>query len=198
MRIDFDLWPSLSFALVIFCWFAFAAAFLVQKRPPSPPDKKRDSGSLLGVMAQAASYALIWGWHRQPFSPIVPMSENAEILVVILTACISFGSVFMVMAAVRVLGKEWSVTARVVEGHELVTRGPYQFVRHPIYTGMLGMLLATGLAISYWPALVIGVVVFAIGTAIRVRSEERLLRETFGARFEDYTRRVSAVVPYLF
>jgi protein-S-isoprenylcysteine O-methyltransferase Ste14 len=63
---------------------------------------------------------------------------------------------------------------------------------------MLGMLLATGLAVSHWIALAAALVVFAIGTWIRVRSEEKLLRGAFGAEFEEYAREVPAVVPYLF
>jgi len=198
MTITLDFWPTLSFALVMFCWFAFAAVFLIQKRPSSAPDKKRDRGSWIGVLVQGGGYALVWAWHRRPFSSIVPMSETAEIIMVIITVVISFGSVLMVLAAMRVLGKEWSLTARLVEGHNLITTGPYKFVRHPIYTGMLGMLLATGLAISYWMALLLGAVIFAIGTAIRVRSEEKLLREAFGTQFESYAQRVPAVIPYLF
>ncbi|HEX9255279.1 MAG TPA: isoprenylcysteine carboxylmethyltransferase family protein [Candidatus Angelobacter sp.] len=197
MHIHFDFWPTLSFALVMFSWFLFAIVFVIQKRPPSPPDKERDPASLMGVMLQGVSYGVVWAWHRHPFEPIVSMNNAAKILFVIVTAIISFGSVLVVMAAVRVLGKEWSVTARVVEGHELVTSGPYRFVRHPIYTGMLGMLVATGLAVSHWLGLLIGLFLFVIGTAIRVRSEERLLHETFGARFEDYRQRVPAVVPFV-
>ena len=60
------------------------------------------------------------------------------------------------------------------------------------------MLLATGLAISHWIGLAIAIIVFAIGTMIRVRNEERLLRAAFGAEFDDYARRVPAVIPFLF
>jgi protein-S-isoprenylcysteine O-methyltransferase Ste14 len=63
---------------------------------------------------------------------------------------------------------------------------------------MFGMLLATGLVYSHWIGLLIAIVVFAVGTAIRVHSEEKLLREAFGAEFEAYARRVPAVVPFLF
>ena len=198
MTVNLDFWPTVSFALVMFCWVAFAAVFLIQKRPSSPPFKKRDRGSLIGVLLQGAGYAVVWAWHRRPFSPILSQGETAEIVMVIVTTLISLGSVLIALAAIQALGKEWSVTARLVEGHKLVTIGPYSLVRHPIYTGMFGMLLATGLAISYWMALLLGVLIFAIGTAIRVRSEEKLLREAFGAQFEDYTQRVPAVIPYLF
>jgi protein-S-isoprenylcysteine O-methyltransferase Ste14 len=86
----------------------------------------------------------------------------------------------------------------VLEGHKLVTEGPYRIVRNPIYTGMFGMLLATGLAISHWIGLLLAIVVFAVGTVIRVQSEEKLLREAFGAEFEAYAQRVPAVIPFLF
>jgi len=70
-------------------------------------------------------------------------------------------------------------------------------VRNPIYTGMFGMLLATGLAVSSWFGLLLAIVVFSIGTAIRVISEERLLREAFGREFDEYASRVPAVIPFL-
>jgi protein-S-isoprenylcysteine O-methyltransferase Ste14 len=88
--------------------------------------------------------------------------------------------------------------ARVLEDHKLIRDGPYRFVRHPIYTGMLGMLIATGLVYSHWVAFVAALALYGVGTAIRVRSEEKLLREQFGAAFDDYKRRVPAVVPVKF
>ena len=60
---------------------------------------------------------------------------------------------------------------------------------------MLGMLVATGLAVSHWQALVLAILVFLAGNEIRIRSEERLLREEFGAAFDDYARRVPALFP---
>jgi protein-S-isoprenylcysteine O-methyltransferase Ste14 len=63
---------------------------------------------------------------------------------------------------------------------------------------MLGMLLATGLAISHWLAVLAALLVFIIGTVIRVRSEEKLLREAFGQEFDNYSRSVPAIVPGLF
>jgi len=115
----------------------------------------------------------------------------------VLTMLLAVWSVWFCSAAIRTLGKQWSLAARVVEGHKLVTEGPYSIVRNPIYTGMFGMLLATGLAVSHWIGVAFAIVVFAIGTFIRVRSEERLLREMFGPEFEAYARKVPAVIPFL-
>ena len=195
MTINLDSVPTIVFVLVMCSWFTFAAIFLLRKKSEKTPDAKKDRASIIGLVLQALSYGLVWALHRVPFSPIFPASRPVEIAFAIVTVALAFVSVWIVMAAVSALGKEWSLTARLVEGHRLATRGPYRFVRHPIYTGMLGMLLATGLAISDWLTLFIAIIVFFIGTVIRVRSEEKLLREQFGAEFDAFARRVPAMLP---
>lgn len=187
--------PTVVFASVMLCWFVFALTFLLRKRPPAAPDQKRDRGSLPGVLLQGLSYAIVWALRRPLSTPFVSSNKTLAVILGVVGVVAAIVSVFMVIAAVKTLGKEWSITARVVTGHKLATEGPYSFVRHPIYTGMLGMLLATGIAVSYWPALLLAVGVFFIGTTIRIRSEERLLRDAFGSEFETYARRVPALLP---
>ena len=198
MRSIIEFLPTLVFVVVMICWFVFAGVFWLRKKPPSPPDTKREPSSLFGVALQGASYGIIWGVRRTMFTPIVAGSELVTIVAGALAICAAVGSVWLTTMAVKTLGKEWSLTARLVEGHKLATSGPYAFVRHPIYTGMLGMLVATGLAISHWAAVLAALVFFFIGTTIRVRSEERLLREAFGEQFETYARSVRAIVPGLY
>jgi protein-S-isoprenylcysteine O-methyltransferase Ste14 len=199
MILQLEFWPTLAFAVVMLSWFAFVLAFasFLRKKPPSAPDRKRERTSIVGIALQGISYAVVWSVHRQSFTPIVSLGKSFEIASALLTIALAMGSVWFVSTAVRTLGKQWSLAARVLEGHKLITSGPYSVVRNPIYTGMFGMLLATGLAISHWIGLLIAVVVFAIGTAVRVRSEEKLLRGAFGEEFEAYARRVPAVVPFL-
>jgi protein-S-isoprenylcysteine O-methyltransferase Ste14 len=201
MILRLEFWPGLAFAVVMVSWFVFAAvflAFLTSQKPPSAPDSKREPKSIVGIILQGASYGLVWSVHRQPFTPIVPIGKFFEIASAVLTMVLAIGSVSFASAAVRTLGRQWSLTARVLEGHKLITQGPYSVVRNPIYTGMLGMLLATGLAISHWIGLLTGVIIFVIGTAVRTHSEEKLLREAFGEEFETYARKVPALVPFLF
>jgi protein-S-isoprenylcysteine O-methyltransferase Ste14 len=196
--LSLDFLPTWVFAVVMLSWFAFVVVFFARKNPPSPPDSKRDRISILGIALQGVSYGIVWSAHRPFFTPLFKMGKQLEIIVAVLTMIVAIGSVWFVLNAIRTLGKQWSLAARVLEGHKLVTEGPYRIVRNPIYTGMFGMLLATGLAISHWIGLLIAIVIFAIGTVIRVHSEEKLLREVFGAEFEGYADRVPAVVPFLF
>jgi len=190
--------PTLVFGIVMVCWFVFGGVFLFRRRPPSPPDQTRDPSSHVGLVLQLLSYAVVGGWRREALTPIVSYSETLAGAASLLALVAAVGSVFILTAAIKTLGREWSITARLVEGHKLATTGPYAFVRHPIYTGMLGMLLATGLAVSNWLAIVAGLIVFAVGTIIRIRREERLLRAAFGQTFEAYARRVPALIPGLY
>jgi protein-S-isoprenylcysteine O-methyltransferase Ste14 len=198
MFLHLDPLPTLVFAVVMLSWLAFVIVFFTRKKPPNAPARKRERASIFGIALQGAGYGLVWSIHRQPFTPITALSKPIEIVVAIFTMLVATGSVWFVIASIKTLGKQWSLGARLIEGHKLITEGPYRLVRNPIYTGMFGMLLATGLAISSWVGLVIAIIVFAIGTLIRVRSEEKLLIDAFGPEFDDYARRVRAVIPFLF
>ena len=189
--------PFLVFVVVLLSWLAFAIVFIVNKPPSGGPTAKRESKSIIGIVLQGAGYASVWIIRRKFFSPIATMNQTAEIMLAIFTIALAIASVWFCGAAVRALGKQWSLEARVVEGHNLIMNGPYRIVRNPIYTGMLGMLIATGLAVSHWIGLVAGIVIYAIGTFIRVRSEEKLLRDTFGKQWDEYARSVPAVVPFV-
>jgi protein-S-isoprenylcysteine O-methyltransferase Ste14 len=104
-------------------------------------------------------------------------------------------SVWLVVASIRALGKQWSVSAQIGSAHELITSGPYGWVRHPIYVAMGGLLLASGVAFSAWTSVLSGFVLYVLGTALRIRSEERLLQNTFGHAYEEYVRSVPAMWP---
>ena len=92
----------------------------------------------------------------------------------------------------QTLGKQWTYQARVLKDHDLITQGPYSIVRNPIYLGMFGMILSTGLVFSHWWLALIAIGFFLVGNQIRIRAEEKLLRESFGQKFDDYAARVPA------
>jgi protein-S-isoprenylcysteine O-methyltransferase Ste14 len=189
--------PTLAFAVMVLSWLAFVITFLFYKKPESPPEHKRDPASIMGIVLQGLSYAIVWIVRRPWFTPMFGSSNFVDVALTLVVILLAVASVWFCLAAIRTLGTQWSLAARVVEGHKLVTQGPYSVVRNPIYTGMCGMLLATGLAVSHWIGLLIAIMVFTIGTLIRVRSEEKLLREMFGTEFDAYARDVAAVIPYL-
>lgn len=179
-------------------WIAFGAIFIFRKKWSRDKTRKSDRASLVGIAIQTLSLPAVWMFPRRDQTAILPLGFWFQFLNTILVVAVVIVSLWMMSASLRALGKQWSLQARVLENHKLVREGPYRLVRHPIYTGMLGMIVAGGLAWSHWTGFLIALLLFGIGTAIRVRSEEKLLREQFGAQFDDYKRSVPAVLPIKF
>jgi protein-S-isoprenylcysteine O-methyltransferase Ste14 len=193
-----DLTAKLVDLVVAVCGLGFLAIVVVGKRGASKTELQRDVRSHLGFLLQCIAYPICAGFHRPYFSPFLPMPRRAEGIVGAATIVLAIVSVWFCFRSAKMLGKQWALVARVIEGHQLITTGPYGMVRNPIYLAMLGMLVATGLALASWPALLGSLLVFMAGTKIRIESESRLLRTAFGAEFNDYARRVPALFPHVF
>jgi protein-S-isoprenylcysteine O-methyltransferase Ste14 len=181
--------------VVVGSWLVFAAFVLRKRGSAVGPARGRDPASRAGIGLQATAYALAWWARRAPATPLFGSGALPEGALALLASGLAVFSVWLALRAIRTLGREWSLEARVLEGHRLVAEGPYAYVRHPIYAAMLGMLVATGLVVSRPGPLGLAVGVFLAGTWIRVRAEERLLAGACGAGFEAYRRRVPALLP---
>jgi protein-S-isoprenylcysteine O-methyltransferase Ste14 len=194
---DIATLPLVSRALVVAGWVWFFAAFVLRRPPRGEPGAKRDRSSRTGILLQMVGFALVWVIQR-PLPPSTRPLAKVEIALDLLAPLLTIVSMWIGLWAVRTLGRQWSYEARLIEGHQLVTRGPYAWVRHPIYTAMLGKLLASNFAFGDWLGLAVAGTLFVIGTSIRIRSEERLLRDAFGPEYEAYARRVPGFIPGLF
>jgi len=187
-----------SLAVLILCWIAFASLFAFRRRPRTEKTTRRDRASVLGIVLQALGFAAIWGLRRPWLTPLIPWTGTGAVLLPMVTALLALVSYRLARASVRSLGKQWSYQARLVDGHRLVTAGPYRWMRHPIYASTLGYLIATGLDLSRLAGLATGLLLSMLGTLIRTRSEERLLRSHFGPQYEEYARRVPPILPRIF
>jgi protein-S-isoprenylcysteine O-methyltransferase Ste14 len=105
------------------------------------------------------------------------------------------GLLFAVWARVH-LGRNWSRSVTIKEGHELITTGPYGVVRHPIYTGILTGFLGMAIAISQVRGFIVVVLVF-FAFWLKFRMEEKWMRSQFGETYAAYARQTAALVPYL-
>jgi len=94
------------------------------------------------------------------------------------------------------LGGNWSGSVTIKVGHELVRSGPYRWVRHPIYTGLIVAMAGTGLALDQWRGVVALVVLWVSFTIKRMR-EEQFMMQTFGAQYVEYSQSTGAIFPLL-
>jgi protein-S-isoprenylcysteine O-methyltransferase Ste14 len=173
------------------CWIVWSLAFVKpQKRAAGAIKTERAPSSRWGIVLVMLGYACIWAFVR-------PVEFEKSTASLILSMIIAPPSVVLVWMAARHLDKQWRFEAALSADHKLITTGPYRWLRNPIYASMLGMLLATGFAKSWWPMLLAGVIFFVIGTEIRVRAEEKLLAARFGEEFERYKAKTPAYFPFL-
>ncbi len=100
------------------------------------------------------------------------------------------------MAARLWLGGNWSANVTLKQGHELIRSGPYAFVRHPIYTGLLLALAGTVIVVGRWRA-VIALVVLLAGLIFKIGVEERFMAEQFGEAYARYRSQVAALIPFV-
>ena len=96
------------------------------------------------------------------------------------------------------LGKNWSSTLQIREGHTLTTNGVYQNIRHPMYASVLLLCITQALLLPNWIAGLSGFTGFSIAYATRVDQEEQMLLNRFGDEYEAYRKRTKRLVPYLF
>ena len=125
------------------------------------------------------------------FTAILPRGEWVQIAGLLL---IFLGSLLFIWAR-RVLGKFYSGHVSVIEGQQLVQKGPYHFIRHPAYAGFL--LITLGLALGYSSlAGFAAILSFLLPSVIyRIRVEDKLLSEHFGAQFKDYALKAKRLIP---
>ena len=95
------------------------------------------------------------------------------------------------------LGRNWSESLQLREGHQLITSGIYRYIRHPIYA--FGWLLgvAQALLLQNWIAGLSGLVSFALLYFLRVPREEQMMLEQFGDEYRAYMQRTGRVIPRL-
>lgn len=174
------------------CWIAWSFAF-VRPRRLAVRNRKviRASASRLGIFFNLLGFAFICAY-------VHPFGFEKTIASLVISMVIGPPSVLLAWAATRHLGRHWRYEAAVAEDHELIKTGPYARMRHPIYASMLGMMVATGAAYTWWPLFAVGMLLFFIGTEIRVKAEEHLLEQFFQDEFIEYRARVPfSFIPFL-
>ena len=105
--------------------------------------------------------------------------------------------IWLASSGMRHLGKQWQIKAAINDDHELVTSGPYRFIRHPIYASMLAMYIMSALLLGRLPWWPVGIALFLAGIEVRIHVEDGLLRGRFGSRFENWQMKVPAYLPLI-
>jgi protein-S-isoprenylcysteine O-methyltransferase Ste14 len=184
-----------TYLVIALSWLAFLLYWSISGFKAGPRGKARNwAVSVLMIMAVCALFLLVREsgvsvgidserWHGSPALDI-----GADVLAVL--------GVSIMIWARRTLGSNWSGNVKFMPGQDLVQRGPYKRVRHPIYSGFF--LMALGTAVAYGRLL--GILILAVCSAglwLKASREEILLARHFPGAYERYKARTKAFIPYV-
>jgi protein-S-isoprenylcysteine O-methyltransferase Ste14 len=165
-------------------------------RPQRDPNARQaDRGSFIvmsivtgGGVIVACVLAAIWTGAAIPW--LRPQITIAGIVVFVLGSALRWW-------AILTLGQYFTFEVAVRSTQSVVQSGPYRFVRHPSYTGILIMLFGVGLALTNWASIVVMLVGGLVGLLYRIRVEERALVEALGQPYTDYMRHSRMFIPFI-
>ena len=96
----------------------------------------------------------------------------------------------------RTLGIQWSTTLQFKEGHALITSGPYEFTRHPMYASLSLFFVGLLIISSFWPFIVLVVITLLFFIRIMKR-EESMMIDQFGEEYRVYMKSTGRFLPRL-
>jgi len=179
----------MSVCWMIFVVFWVVAAFSTKKTAYRQSVAER---GISGALLIAGAATLLLAQRGYPLNPsIVPHTYFTAAVATLVTVS---GLAFALWARI-VLGRNWSGRVTLKENHELILRGPYRFVRHPIYTGLLTMVLGSVLLVGRAGAL-LGWLVFVAGLWLKTAQEEKLLLTQFPAEYAAFRQHVRRIIPF--
>ena len=180
-----------TFEVILGVWVAFEVImairqrWLVGGRPPHDPSGYvlwlTLTGSVIAAMSLGRADPLPW-----PGGRVWPVVAGLALM------CVGIG---LRGWSIATLGRLFQYRIEVQPGHRVVSDGPYRYVRHPSYSGivlvLIGIALATGDVLSVIVVAVLG----SIGLTVRIRAEERQLTDALGAQYERFAAQRKRLVP---
>jgi protein-S-isoprenylcysteine O-methyltransferase Ste14 len=188
---DTRLAAQIPFYAVVVIWVLLEVRVRVRSRL-NPQGTRQDRGSLLVVIA--AVYGGFFGGFELAHRAQSAAFEDGRWVLFVVGTVLMCAGIAIRQWAVALLGDLFTVDVRVHAGQTVVERGPYRWVRHPSYTGLILTFVGIGLALGNWAALIVLAVLPIAGLVVRIRFEERALLDGLG---EPY-RRFAASRAHLF
>ena len=174
-------------------WIVFAAWWVVRAFSTARAERAENPRQRAAVLMLTAAGVLFFVKPPEPLSRALWPSSTALFCVAL---AVEVAGITFAIVAREYLGKMWSGRVTLKEDHRIIQSGPYRFVRHPIYTGVLTALLGV-VAARGNPAALLGFALIAAGLARKIVAEEALLRSHFGAAYDDYRKKVAAIIPFI-
>ncbi len=180
----------------LIAWYAFAAYWgITWLRVKRTKAREKSLDRLITLVVVIAAYNLLFAhwitiaWLRDRFVP-------QERWIRWFGVALSFAGAAIAIWARYTIGEFWSARVTLKEGHQLIRSGPYAYVRHPIYTGMLTACLGTALVLGEWRG-ILAVLLLIAAHSRKAMREESLLTTEFGEQYRSYRQQTGFLFPRL-
>ena len=177
------------------CWLIYIVYWVVSARGLKPVVERQSWLSILAHRIPIVLGVLLIVFPKLPFPLHLALTPQTGLTAAIGAVVCALGLSVAIWAR-RTLADNWSGTVTFKQGHELVQAGPYRFVRHPIYTGILLMIMSSVITVGRlhcW----LGFLIVGAGFWIKLKQEESLMLRHFPGEYPAYRVRVKALVPLL-
>jgi protein-S-isoprenylcysteine O-methyltransferase Ste14 len=187
---------TLVIVLRVMAVLALAGPMLLRRHRRDPAARAHQSGAVRApLLANFAAFGLF-------FAALLMSSGSSDAFLALplsISGCfLALAGMALVLRSRSELGAAWSLVPKADQGTDLVTTGPYRWVRHPIYLGLALVALGEATAFDSWLACLLVLCGILPTFAWRARVEEAALSHSFGEPYDDYRRRTGLIIPHLF
>lgn len=181
--------------IVVLCWLVFSAYWGLNWKNVKPTkEQKFNFGNIRWLFAGIIILAV---FNQFAFNDLFEAQAPQSLLLEILSIILSISGLMIAVIARRTLAGNWSHSLDVKKEHKLITTGVYSHIRHPIYTGVIMMLLATLIIFLSFGELLI-FIFLSLFFLFRIQKEESLMTKTFPKEYPKYKKRTKALLPYIY
>jgi protein-S-isoprenylcysteine O-methyltransferase Ste14 len=176
-------------------WWIFAAYWLITaRRVKRTKEREKSVDRLVTIVVVVVAYELLFAHWR--LGPLDLRFFPDEVRFAWAGIAITWVGVSVAIWARYCLGVYWSAGVTLKEGHQLVSSGPYAYVRHPIYTGMLVGCIGAAMVVGEWRG-ILALILLLLAHSRKAMREESLLTKEFGEAYATYRRRTGFLFPKL-
>jgi protein-S-isoprenylcysteine O-methyltransferase Ste14 len=177
-------------------WLAWGLYWLIAAADVKTTARSESAGSRAAHLVPLAIAGILLASRRLPIPFLYTHFIEPTRFTFFLGAGIVAAGLAVAVWARVILGRNWSGIVTLKQDHELIRNGPYRWVRHPIYTGLLLGFLGTAIALGQWRG-VFALLIVLVALWRKLRHEERWLGEIFGADYAKYRSEVAALIPFV-
>jgi protein-S-isoprenylcysteine O-methyltransferase Ste14 len=189
---------AIDFIALGVIWLWGSMELSIGRKKLSKAEERRGDDHRLAYIVTFASIALGIGIGLAIKLRCLPLPYSRSLAFPVSAIALVVAGEALRLCAIGTLKHRFTVNLAIIEGHSLVTSGPYRFLRHPAYAGSLLAVLGCGLAFGNPVSFLVIFLPYSILLTRRIDREEKMLLEGFGDAYREYRKRTKKLIPFIY